>query len=96
MAHDAGRVCACVSEHRPGIDELDRHHVLPLAWGGPDTDANIEWLCPNGHRMVHDLLRAYQRSYGTPPWEVRRAFSPYTRALAQRGWDAYVAAQEAA
>ena len=93
MSHDEGRVCSCVTEHRPGIDELDRHHIVPLSWGGPDTEANVVWICPSQHRQTHLLLSAYRRAGGTPSWDVRRQFSPFTRALAQRGWDAFSAAQ---
>lgn len=87
--------CACVTEHRPGNTEPDLHHVHPLSLGGPDTPENVVAVCPNAHRLVHQLLRSYQRAGGTPPWDVRRHYSPYTRSLAQRGWDAYQEANRA-
>lgn len=89
MSHDAAGVCECVADHRPTPAELHVHHVLPLSWGGGDTAANRVWLCPTAHVNVHELLAAYRRSYGVVPWDVRRRFSAYVRALAARGWDAY-------
>jgi 5-methylcytosine-specific restriction enzyme A len=32
---------------------LETHHVISLAGGGPDTDANVVALCPNHHRQAH-------------------------------------------
>lgn len=32
---------------------LETHHVIPLADGGPDTEANVVALCPNHHREAH-------------------------------------------
>ncbi len=91
MSHDDDATCACVSEHRPAPDELNVHHVLPLSWGGLDRPANRVWVCPTTHANVHVLLNAYRKLGSTPPWELRRRFSVFTRVLAQRGWDAYVA-----
>ena len=86
MSHDDGRVCECVADHRPRYDELNRHHVVPLYAGGPDTAENVVWICPNAHTSVHELLRAWTRHAGEPPWALRRTFSPFIRALAERGW----------
>lgn len=90
MAHDLGQTCRCVADHRPRPQELEAHHVVPIGWGGP-KDGEITWLCPASHTNVHELLRAWQRHGGPPPWSVSRYFSPFIRALAQRG---YVAWQE--
>lgn len=95
MAHDAGQHCHCVSEHRPRIDELDRHHVRPLSWGGPDVKSNIIWLCPNAHRQVHLLLSLYKKHQGAVTREMKKDFSRFTQALAQRGWDAHQQAKAA-
>lgn len=57
MAHDEGQTCKCMVTHRPHPLELHRHHVLPLYLGGPDTEANLVWLCPSGHSTTHELLR---------------------------------------
>lgn len=93
MAHDHNQVCICVVDHRPKIDELDRHHVIPLSWGGPDIPSNLTWLCPNAHRQVHLLLSYYMRQKGIVEWEVLAQFSIFTRKLAKRGWDGYQATQ---
>lgn len=81
--------CACVTKHRPVNAEPDLHHVHPLSWGGPDTKANIVAVCPNQHRLVHQLLREYRKAGGVPAYFVRRRYSGFTRTLAARGWAAY-------
>lgn len=86
MTHAGAVRCACVADHAPEPIDVEIHHVVPLAWGGPDSAANRVNLCGNAHNNVHAFLRAYQRAGGTPPWDVRRRFSPYIRALAARGW----------
>lgn len=86
MAHDHGRVCVCVADHRPRPDELHLHHIVPLYAGGPDADANIVATCPTMHTNVHELLRAWERHSGEPPWSVRRNYSAYCRDLAEQGW----------
>lgn len=57
MSHDHERRCSCVTDHRPAVVELDRHHILPLYLGGPDVDSNVVWICPNTHRAAHEALR---------------------------------------
>lgn len=32
---------------------LETHHIIPLAEGGPDTEANVIALCPLDHRKSH-------------------------------------------
>lgn len=88
MTHDFDQVCACVKTHNPKIEELDKHHIHPLGWGGLDVESNIVWVCPNAHRMIHILLRRYVTYSGNVPWFIQREFSPFTRSLAKRGWDA--------
>lgn len=56
-SHDEGRVCVCISEHRPAPLELERHHIWPLGMGGPDVDWNIAWVCPTTHMNTHELMR---------------------------------------
>lgn len=91
MTHDAGARCECVAEHRPEPDELEIHHVVPLGMGGPDVASNRVWTCPTTHANVHVLLRAWCKVKGEPPWETRRRFSPYVRALAERGYRGWMA-----
>ncbi len=60
-SHDEGQRCFCVSEHRPAPLELNLHHVWPLYLGGPDEEWNQEFVCPNCHVNVHEILRAMMR-----------------------------------
>jgi hypothetical protein len=85
-AHDVAAKCVCVRNHNPEPQELNRHHILPLAWGGNRESDNEVWLCPTSHTNVHELLRAYEKYEGTPPWEIRKHFSWYIRSLAVEGW----------
>lgn len=95
MSHDDGQRCICVSEHRPAPLELDRHHVVPLAMGGPDVPENIEWLCPNCHRNTHELLRLLiaggRRSYSQVADLYDVPVSRYAYGLAVRGFDEWKA-----
>lgn len=87
--HDAGQHCHCVSDHRPKVTHVHRHHILPIAWGGPDTDDNIIWLCQTSHENVHILLREYRKLKDLPPWEFRQQFGGFIRTLAAQGWNRY-------
>ena len=93
MGHDDGRICDCVRDHVPNPHELHRHHVWPLALGGPDAEWNLVWLCPTAHVNTHELLREWFRLGGEPPWTVRQSFGVHVRALAKRGylWTVYPA-----
>ena len=63
LLQDQTLTCACVAEHRPPPLELHRHHVWPLALGGPDVEDNLIDLCPTTHASVHVVLRNLLR-YG--------------------------------
>jgi hypothetical protein len=80
------RRCLCVAEHNPAPRELHRHHVWPLGEGGPDTAANLRWLCPTAHSNAHKLWREYAKRRTTPPWDVRRLYGRYVRDLVAEGW----------
>lgn len=92
---DPDAACACVADHNPNVIVFHLHHIWPLSWGGPDVPDNELMLCPTGHLSVHHLLRV-ARGTGTPPdglpWEMRRRFGPYLRAVAQDGWERWAAA----
>lgn len=90
MSHAGDTPCPCVSSHSPEPSDVEIHHIVPMAWGGPDVASNRINVCGNAHNNVHALLRAYSRANGTPSWEVRRRFSPFTRSLAARGWEGWV------
>lgn len=85
--HDAGQFCNCVTDHNPNPMELHRHHIHPLGHGGQDTEDNEVWLCPTAHSNVHELLRAFLKYEGLPPWEIRKSFGPYIRDLAEQGYE---------
>lgn len=78
--------CVVHRVHRPRPRSNDVHHVWPLAAGGPDVLENRVIICPTGHRNVHQLLDAYRRLLGTPPWVVRRRYSAGERRLAALGY----------
>lgn len=84
--------CPCVSRHVPKPVGWQRHHIQPLAWGGPDSDDNTVYLCATTHSNVHYLLREWRGQDGEPPWSFRQLFSSYTRDLAEDGFNRWVAA----
>lgn len=84
--HDAGQHCECVADHNPNPMELHRHHIHPLSEDGPDVMDNIVWLCPTSHVNVHELLRAWVKYEGEPPWEIRKFYGYYIRDLAEEGY----------
>lgn len=80
----AGVVCAVKVRH-PAYHVLQRHHVWPKSWGGPE-DGELVNLCGLHHDDVHHLLAAMRKA-GT--WQVGQAkagYSPQVRALAHEGW----------
>lgn len=90
MSHDTGAVCRCAAEHRPPVLEYQRHHVLPLAMGGPDTPENVVWLCPTAHVNVHEILRLLLRDGPLTATEIGdaladRPVSRYATAIARDG-----------
>jgi hypothetical protein len=101
VSHDHGQICPCVADHRPAPLELNRHHIHPLAAGGPDDDSNIAWICPTTHANVHELLRLIVARCGDLPWTVVTALyeqpvSRYAFHLAHEGWRRMTAAKETA
>lgn len=92
--HDPTVSCPCVGDHNPNPTTFDEHHIVPLAWDGPDEDSNLIILCPTTHRNVHLLLNAWKREGGEPAWKFRQKFSPFVRELAERGWREWFASQE--
>ncbi len=78
--------CPCVADHNPNPHELHEHHIVPKAWGGPDTPENLVVVCPTTHANVHRLLREYVKAGCTPPLDVRRRYSASTRYWAEQGW----------
>lgn len=80
--------CPCCVTHTPKPYRLDNHHVIPAAWGGPTTAANLIAICPTTHENIHQLLNEYQRINGVPPWSFRCQFNAYAREKAAEAWAA--------
>jgi 5-methylcytosine-specific restriction endonuclease McrA len=77
--------CPCVKYHSPAPAYLQRHHILPLSWGGKTELGNLVEICGTTHDAVHDILNAYVRAEqgkGQYPW--RTPYPVYARALAKR------------
>lgn len=86
--------CQCVKWHRPKIRIIDYHHIIPLSWDGPNVQTNIIAICPNQHRLVHELLTLYKKREGFVTSKDLQNFPRFTRELAKRGWDGYVVLKE--
>ena len=86
--------CRCVKWHRPKVRIIDVHHIQPLSWDGPDTPDNKVTICPNTHRLVHELLDRYKRRSGILFADDVRPFPRFVRELAWQGWTRYLASQE--
>lgn len=88
--------CKCVARHQPDPGRsLHAHHVVPLAWNGPDTAVNLTWLCPTSHNLAHVGLRLAVRLKRKPKaGELAAAGvrNRYVQALVLRGVDDYLAA----
>lgn len=74
--------CRCVSRHVPTTHRNHWHHIVPLAWGGPDTTENQVPLCPTGHDTVHVLLQRWVRAGGPSPYG-----NNHLEQIALRGWE---------
>lgn len=94
-SHDEGKVCPCVSDHRPPVLELNDHHILPLYLGGPDVADNLVTICPNAHVSTHELLRLLLRdglfTYRQAQERQSRPVSRYAYDLAVEGYRRYLA-----
>lgn len=81
------KTCEVHRTHRPRPLGLVEHHVWPLGMQGPDDPTNRVTVCDTGHRNLHRLMA--DLLHGGP---MRKAGTRRERALAQRGYDAWVAA----
>lgn len=89
-----GQTCA-VHKHRELVP-LETHHIWPLGIGGPDAEWNKIVVCENGHGSIHsylDMLIKRGWSGLSIDWSVRRRYGRKVRALAQKGYDAYLASR---
>ena len=86
MGHDRDRKCVCVKNHHPEPLELHKHHIWPLAEGGPDVDGNVVWVCPTTHANIHEILRGLIKTGGTTPWRTLITLPKYPVKIARLGY----------
>jgi len=86
MSHDTGQHCHCVTIHRPKVMELDKHHIWPMGFDGPDVPENLIWLCPTMHRNVHEYLRWLLKYDGEVDRGLASDYSRFTRKVAEQGY----------
>lgn len=82
---EAESPCPCPLIHPPLL-VLDRHHLWPLGWGGPDIADNIVPICPNAHRLAHTLLNRMKKAGSPLSYAEARKYGLVVRSLAERGW----------
>jgi len=77
--------CPCVKHHCPAPAYLQRHHVLPVSWGGKTEPSNLVEICGTAHDAVHDLLNKYVRyKAGKGKMSTRREYPAYAWTLFYR------------
>jgi hypothetical protein len=86
--------CPCSKTHLPKIRIIDRHHIVPLSWDGPDKTENIIAICPNQHRLIHELLELYKKRKGFLTTADLKPYPRFTRRLAERAWKDWNALQK--
>ncbi len=79
--------CLVHSKHIPESHVNHRHHVWPLADGGPSTNDNTVVVCPTGHGNIHALLKELLMHDGVLPYSRLRQFARQERAIAMLGWE---------
>jgi len=85
-SHDEGQHCHCVQLHRPKVMELDKHHIWPLGFEGPDVPENWIWLCPTAHRNVHEYLRLLLKYEGKVAKDLANDYPWFARDVAWKGY----------
>jgi hypothetical protein len=83
---DPDAECECVEHHVPKPVQFERHHIVPLAWGGTNDPANVRLLCPTAHGNAHLLLSQLRKNDGRIPFALARHTGPYIEALARWGY----------
>lgn len=73
--------------HVPATHLNHRHHVWPLALGGPNRADNVIVVCPTGHYNIHTLLDEYIIRRGEVAWAVIRRYTRGEREYAKLGYD---------
>jgi len=79
--------CTVHNSHYPTPLRTVTHHIQPLAMGGHDVPANRVQACDTGHYNIHRLLGDLIE-HG----KMRVGGARKERALAQQGFDAWIAA----
>jgi len=51
-----GDHCVVHGYHYPKPVRTVKHHIIPLAHGGPDTAENLVDICDTGHYAIHEYL----------------------------------------
>ena len=77
-----GNFCTVHGYHYPKPLRTVRHHITPLAFGGPDTSANLVLVCDTGHYNIHAYLEWLIKPFSEEPKATRKE-----KALAKRGYD---------
>jgi hypothetical protein len=74
--------CGNPIRHSPPPAVVQRHHIQPKSWGGPDVEDNIIALCGTCHDGVHTALNALVRANGPAPSNIWGSFHHFYRKLA--------------
>lgn len=80
------RLTTCAAHKHDSLVPVERHHVWPLGYHGPDTKDNIVVVCANAHSDIHYLLERLLRTGGVVPWTEKRTYGLGVRVLAMRGY----------
>lgn len=77
----------CEAHHHLDLVPIEKHHVWPLGYHGPDIESNKTPLCANAHSDVHYLLEAMLKNKQLD----HREFGQGVRNVAKRGYDQIIA-----
>jgi hypothetical protein len=80
--------CPCVITHVPKPAYLQKHHILPLGWGGPTTAANLVEICGTTHDAAHHAMNKMVKAKA---YVDLSGYPRYARMLALRAVDEYLA-----
>lgn len=89
MAH----TCGCVASHRPAVMVIEKHHILPLSWGGADAPDNWLYVCPTSHYNIHSALNVLVHAGHVPTnatdpsYQEWVSYPVFARKYAQQAWN---------
>lgn len=81
------RSLVCGAHIHNSLVPVERHHIWPLGYHGPNTADNIVQVCCNAHSDVHYLLERMLRTGDAVPWTELRTYGPAVGALARAGYE---------